>query len=58
MPSVDSLQAPDSLWDNQPGEVSRTVTNTPQEDEAEGDNAEKPEDPVPSSGGQILWAER
>lgn len=58
VPSVDSLQAPDSLWDNQPGEVTRTVVNTPQEDEGEGDNAEKPEDPVPSGGGRILWAER
>ena len=60
MPSVDSLQAPDPPWGNQLGEDTRTVVNTPQEDEGEGegDNAEKPEDPVPSRGGRILWAER
>jgi len=60
VPSVDSLQAPDSLWGNQLGEDTRTVVNSPQEDEGEGDNAEKPEDPVPvsSGGGRILWAER
>jgi hypothetical protein len=55
MPSADSIQALDSLWDGQTGEVAGGI---PQEYEADGDNAEKPEDPVPSGGGQILWAER
>jgi hypothetical protein len=55
MPSVDDIRASDSLWDGQTGEVAGGI---PQEDGGDGDNAEKPEDPVPSGPGQILWAER
>jgi hypothetical protein len=58
VPSVDSVQAPDPFWDNQPGEDARNGRNILQEDETEGDNAEKPEDFGPSGSGQIPWAER
>ena len=55
MPSGDNVQASDSLRNSQTGEVAGS---NPQEDDAEGDNADKPEDSVTSGGGQILWAER
>jgi hypothetical protein len=55
MPSGENIQASDSLRDSQTGEVA---SSNPREDEADGDNADKPEDSVTSGGGQILWAER
>ncbi|KAI0304138.1 hypothetical protein BC826DRAFT_965518 [Russula brevipes] len=58
MPSVDNIQDPDSLWGGPPGEAASDNGNVPQEDEVEGDNAEKPEDSGPIGSGQILWAER
>jgi hypothetical protein len=58
MPSVDNIQDPNSLWGGPPGEAAADNGNVPQEDEVEGDNAEKPEDSGPIGSGQILWAER
>ena len=54
-PQADNIQASDSPRDSLPGEVT---SSSPQEDEADGDNADKPEDSVTSGGGQFLWAER
>jgi hypothetical protein len=58
MPSVDNIQASNSFFDGQPGVVVRNGSSSPQEEEPEGDNAEKPDDSGPGGGDQILWAER
>ncbi|KAI0254659.1 hypothetical protein BJV78DRAFT_1151982 [Lactifluus subvellereus] len=58
MRSVETIQALNSPGDGQTEEVTHSVDNTPQEDEMEGDGAEKPEDSGPGGGGQIPWAER
>jgi hypothetical protein len=58
MPSVDNIQASDSLFDGLPGEVLRNGMDSPLEEETEGDNAEKPDDSGPGGSDQILWAER
>jgi hypothetical protein len=58
MRSVETRQALNSFGDGETEEVTHSVDNIPQEDEIEGDGAEKPEDSGPSSGGQIPWPER
>jgi hypothetical protein len=58
MRSTDTIQAFNSLGDGLTEEVTHGVGSVPQEDETDGDNAEKPEDTGPGGGGQIPWAER
>lgn len=58
-PSVDNIQTSESPLDDRPGEAVPNDGDNLLEDDTEGDNAEKPDDPGMTSGGDsILWAER